>query len=354
MQSLKKLILIYALFSGLYISGSEELEQFNRENFRTTFQQLTEFNQKNRAAVLRLFGLHKREQPNHVAAEHKPQTVNNAQIDKLLNRKANTKVIGGVPQEIQDIVNFLNEDNLELYKKVGASRLKGIILVAPPGCGKTLIAKWIATQTDAQFIEGNVNNNGIIYGAGRVNIELLFTQIKHFTSKGQQVIVFLDEIDSIGKRTNPEGINSAILKDNNDTINEFLKQMDGYDELSENIVFIGATNFPKGIDPALLRPGRFGKIIYIPLPDKDKRAAIIKHYFDLKPRETQIDDINTTINKIADMTEGFSGADLAELVNATALEAVHNKRGYIIEPDFIAALNSMIESKNSQNISFFQ
>src|SRR3990167_3714670 len=167
MQSLKKLILIYALFSGLYISGSEELEQFNRENFRTTFQQLTEFNQKNRAAVLRLFGLHKREQPNHVAAEHKPQTVNNAQIDKLLNRKANTKVIGGVPQEIQDIVNFLNEDNLELYKKVGASRLKGIILVAPPGCGKTLIAKWIATQTDAQFIEGNVNNNGIIYGAGR-------------------------------------------------------------------------------------------------------------------------------------------------------------------------------------------
>ncbi len=214
--------------------------------------------------------------------------------------------IGGlesVKEEIRKaiIYPFTHKD---LYKMYGQKAGEGILLYGPPGCGKTMMAKAAAKECGANFI--SVKTSSIVskwVGASEKNIKQVFETAR----QSEKTIIFFDEIDSIaGRRSESEDYAKRV-------VNELLAQMDGVDTADDELLILAATNEPWAIDPALRRPGRFSKLVYIPEPDVDARAAIFK--LNLKGRPVA-DDVN--VNRLAGITESYSGADITAICKEAA------------------------------------
>lgn len=221
-------------------------------------------------------------------------------------------------REVMEIVDYLKSP--EKYEKVGAKIPKGILLYGPPGTGKTLMAKAIAGEADANFLSQSADSFMNTYvGQGAAAVRSIFEEAR----KLKPCVIFIDEIDAFG--TSRDSGNEERIQ----TLNALLSQMDGIGEDNEGIVIIAATNRKDKIDEALLRPGRFDRKVYISLPNKEDRIEILNVYVNKKPI-----DSNVSINKIADRTSGFSGADLSNLVNEAAVEAARQDKSKITMQDF--------------------
>jgi cell division protease FtsH len=212
--------------------------------------------------------------------------------------------------ECYEIVSFLKNETA--YKNAGAEIPKGILLEGPPGTGKTLLAKAIAAETNANFIAASGSQFVEMFvGVGAQRVRQIFDNAR----KNRPCIIFIDEIDAIGKKRNT----GSMINTNDEresTLNELLAQMDGFTD-NEGIIVIGATNLKSLLDDALIRPGRFDRIVSVPYPDKESRAAILQQYLSKKKIQS-----NITVNDLAEFTSGYSGAQLKNLVNEATIFAV--------------------------------
>ena len=229
--------------------------------------------------------------------------------------------IDEVKEEVSEIVDFLK--NPKKFQQLGGRIPKGVLLAGVPGTGKTLLAKAIAGEANVPFL--SVSGSEFVemfVGVGASRVRDLFEQAKRHAP----CIVFIDEIDAVGRRRGA-GVTGG-HDEREQTLNQLLVEMDGF-ESSEGIIVIAATNRPDILDPALLRPGRFDRQIYVPLPDVRGRLEILKIHTKEKPLADDVD-----LEVIARSTPGFSGADLANIVNEAALIAARKNHGKITMEDF--------------------
>ena len=227
----------------------------------------------------------------------------------------------GVKQEISEVVEFLK--NPLRYKTIGARIPKGILLVGPPGTGKTMLARAVAGEAGVPFFSVSGSDfMEMFVGVGASRVRDLFATAR----KQSPAIVFVDEIDSIGRKRGA-GLGGG-HDEREQTLNQMLSEMDGF-EPTEGIVVIAATNRPDVLDPALLRPGRFDRQIVVPLPDLEERLPILAVHAKGKPLDASVD-----LAIVARGTPGMSGADLANLVNEAALHAVRRNSLTIDMEDF--------------------
>ncbi len=232
-------------------------------------------------------------------------------------------------QELQEIVDFLA--NSEKYHRIGAKIPKGVLLVGPPGTGKTLLAKAIAGEAGVPFLSMSGSEFVELYvGVGAARVRDLFGRAK----RQAPCIIFIDELDAIGKTrgNNPNNNN----EEREQTLNQLLTEMDGFDG-NDGVIVVAATNRPETLDPALRRPGRFDRQVLVDRPDKSGRLQILK----VHARPVILgEDVN--LEAIAAQTAGFSGADLANLVNEAALMAARNNRQAVLMADFHEAIERVI------------
>lgn len=222
--------------------------------------------------------------------------------------------------ELAEIVDFLREP--KKYTAMGARIPKGVLLVGPPGTGKTLIAKAVAGEADVQFLSISGSDFVELYvGVGASRVRDLFEQAK----KGAPSIVFIDEIDAVGRRRGA-GMGGG-HDEREQTLNQLLVEMDGFSK-NEGVIVMAATNRVDILDPALLRPGRFDRQIYVDAPDVRGREAILKVHAKDKPLADNVD-----LKVIARATSGMTGADLSNLLNEAALLAARKCRPCITMPD---------------------
>ena len=231
-------------------------------------------------------------------------------------------------QELEEVVDFLK--NSEKYTAVGGKVPKGVLLVGPPGTGKTLLAKAVAGEAGVPFFKmSGADFVEMFVGVGAARVRDLFRQAR----EKAPCIIFIDEIDAIGKsRTGSISGND----EREQTLNQLLVEMDGFDSRS-SVIILGATNRPEILDPALLRPGRFDRQVLVDKPDLEGRHAILKiHSRDVKLSK------QVNLKAIAQATAGLSGADLANIVNESALLAVRNKRTAVEQEDLMEAIEKSI------------
>jgi cell division protease FtsH len=236
----------------------------------------------------------------------------------------------GAKAEIVEVVDFLR--NPDRYRKAGATPPRGVLMIGPPGTGKTLIARAVAGEAEVPFFSvAGSSFVELFVGVGAARVRDLFTEAR----KRAPVIIFIDELDAIGQRR--AGSGAVVANDEREqTLNQLLTEMDGFDP-TEGIVVLAATNRPEVLDPALLRPGRFDRQITIPLPNLADREAIL----NVHVRDKKLDpDVNLQV--VARGTPGFSGADLANLVNEAAINAVRGGREVITAADFDTARDRII------------
>ncbi len=235
----------------------------------------------------------------------------------------------GAKAEVAEVVEFLKRP--ERYRRAGAVAPKGVLMVGPPGTGKTLLARAVAGEAGVTFL--SVTGSSFVemfVGVGASRVRDLFAQ----AHKNAPAIVFVDEIDAIGQRRGGTG---AVSNDEREqTLNQLLAEMDGFD-MSEGVVVLAATNRPEVLDPALLRPGRFDRQVIIPLPNLVDRLAILKVHCQTKKLDSRVD-----LGAVARGTPGFSGADLANLVNEAAIAAARADREVILASDFDEARDRII------------
>lgn len=213
-------------------------------------------------------------------------------------------------EELGIFATYLNDE--EKFKKMGASVPQGIVLYGPPGNGKTLLARALAAETDVCFFSAAASEFCNIYvGAGASNIRNLFKQAREHGP----AIIFIDELDAIGDRNN--GLMNGGGSERNSTINQLLAEMNGFCQNQKPILFIGATNNINRIDDALIRSGRFGNHIECKNPTKDERLEILKIHAKNKKMH---DDVK--LEEIAEACDGFSGANLEQILNNAAIETV--------------------------------
>lgn len=238
--------------------------------------------------------------------------------------------------ECTEIVTYLN--NRTLYQDAGANIPKGILLEGPPGTGKTLIAKAIASECDANFLSvASSEFVELFVGMGAAKVRNLFQQAR----ENSPCIIFIDEIDAVGKQRGT-GINAG-NDEREQTLNQLLAEMDGFSQ-NENILVIAATNRRDVLDNALLRPGRFDRIVNVPLPDQNSRVDILNvHAFN----KTFDNSVNLT--NYAMLTAGYSGAQLKNLVNEAAINAVRNSSIIINKQNFDDALDKLTIGIIKQN-----
>jgi cell division protease FtsH len=226
----------------------------------------------------------------------------------------------GAKREVQEVVEFLKYPNR--YKKIGAVGPRGVLLVGPPGTGKTLLARAVAGEASVPFY--SVTGSSFVemfVGVGAARVRDLFGEAR----KRAPAIIFIDEIDAIGQR---RGGTLVANDEREQTLNQMLAEMDGFDP-STGVVVMAATNRPEILDPALLRPGRFDRQVEIPLPNQRERAAILGVHAKGKVVGPDVD-----LEVVARSTPGFSGADLANLVNEAAIFAIRAGREAISAVDF--------------------
>jgi cell division protease FtsH len=234
----------------------------------------------------------------------------------------------GAKQEISEVVDFLK--NPQRYAKAGAMGPRGVLMVGPPGTGKTLLARAVAGEAGVPFLA--ITGSGFVelfVGVGASRVRDLFTDAK----KRAPAIVFIDEVDAIGQR---RGAGFSTNDEREQTLNQLLAEMDGFDR-STGVVVLAATNRPEILDPALLRPGRFDRHVEIPLPNQKERAAILTVHAKGKSLAADVD-----FDVVARSTPGFSGADLANLVNEAAIFAVRAGRETITAEDFSGARDRIL------------
>ena len=217
--------------------------------------------------------------------------------------------LGGMPEakkELEEIVDFLK--NPRKYQKVGARTPKGVLLVGPAGTGKTLLARAVAGEAGVQFLSiAGSEFMEMLVGVGASRVRDLFDTAK----KTSPSIIFIDEIDAIGRMRSGGGINSHDEREQ--TLNQILVEMDGFSQ-HDNVIVIAATNRADMLDPALVRPGRFDRRVFVNLPDLDERRFIINIHKKGKPFVSDLD-----WEQVAKMTTGFSGADLENMLNEAAM-----------------------------------
>ena len=236
----------------------------------------------------------------------------------------------GAKAEIAEVVDFLKHP--DRYTRVGATVPRGVLMIGPPGTGKTLLARAVAGEAGVPFF--SVTGSSFVelfVGVGASRVRDLFAEAR----KRAPCIIFIDEIDAIGQRR--AGSGAFVSNDEREqTLNQLLAELDGF-EPTTGIVVLGATNRPEVLDPALLRPGRFDRQVTIPLPNVTERAAILAVHCRGKKLASDVD-----LSAIARGTPGFSGADLANLVNEAAIVAVRAGRDVITASDFDEARDRII------------
>jgi cell division protease FtsH len=243
----------------------------------------------------------------------------------------------GVKQEISEVVDFLKTP--ARFKEIGAKIPKGVLLVGPPGTGKTLLARAVAGEAGVPFMSVSGSDfMEMFVGVGASRVRDLFQTAR----KQAPAIVFVDEIDSIGRKRGA-GLGGG-HDEREQTLNQMLSEMDGFDT-SEGVVMIAATNRPDILDPALLRPGRFDRQIVVPLPDLEERLPILQVHCKGKRMANDVD-----LNVVARGTPGMSGADLANLVNEAALHAVRRGSLDIAMEDFESARDRVLLGQRRESM----
>ena len=238
-------------------------------------------------------------------------------------------------ENLREIVEYLHDP--DKYKEIGASMPKGILLVGPPGTGKTMLAKAVAGEANVPFFSMSGSEFVEMFvGMGASKVRDLFKQAK----EKAPCIVFIDEIDAIGKKRDGQvGGND----EREQTLNQLLTEMDGF-EGNNGVIILAATNRPESLDPALLRPGRFDRRVPVELPDLKGREEILK----VHARKIKVAD-NVDFNKIARMASGASGAELANIVNEAALRAVRDGRKFATQADLEESIEVVIAGYQKKN-----
>ena len=232
-------------------------------------------------------------------------------------------------EELAEIVRFLKEP--QKYLDLGARIPKGVLLVGPPGTGKTLLAKAVAGEAGVQFLSISGSDFVELYvGVGASRVRDLFAEAK----KVAPAVVFIDEIDAVGRQRGA-GLGGG-HDEREQTLNQLLVEMDGF-ATNEGVVVLAATNRRDILDPALLRPGRFDRQVYVGYPDIKGREEILDIYVRNKPLAEDVD-----LGKVARVTHGFTGADLENLVNEAALNAAREDRKFITEQDLESSVIKVI------------
>ena len=238
-------------------------------------------------------------------------------------------------ENLQEVVNYLHDPSK--YQEIGASMPKGILLVGPPGTGKTMLAKAVAGEANVPFFSMSGSEFVEMFvGMGASKVRDLFRQAK----EKAPCIVFIDEIDAIGKKRDGQlGGND----EREQTLNQLLTEMDGF-EGNTGVIILAATNRPESLDPALTRPGRFDRRVPVELPDLKGREEILKvHAKKIKIAE------DVDFNKVARMASGASGAELANIVNEAALRAVRDGRRFATQADLEESIEVVIAGYQKKN-----
>jgi cell division protease FtsH len=255
-----------------------------------------------------------------------------AKLTSTQGRKVTFKDVAGVEEakeELQEIIEFLREP--QKFQKLGGKIPKGVLLMGPPGTGKTLLARAIAGEANVPFF--SISGSDFVemfVGVGASRVRDLFEQGK----KNAPCIIFIDEIDAVGRHRGA-GLGGG-HDEREQTLNQLLVEMDGF-ETNEGVILIAATNRPDVLDPALMRPGRFDRQVVVSRPDVRGREEIIKVHIRKIPLAPDID-----LSVIARSTPGFSGADLANLVNEAALYAARKNRKAVTQEDFEVAKDKVL------------
>ena len=239
-------------------------------------------------------------------------------------------------ENLQEVVNYLHDPSK--YKDIGASMPKGILLVGPPGTGKTMLAKAVAGEANVPFFSMSGSEFVEMFvGMGASKVRDLFNQAK----EKAPCIVFIDEIDAIGQKRS--GGQYGGNDEREQTLNQLLTEMDGF-EGNNGVIILAATNRPESLDPALTRPGRFDRRVPVELPDLKGREEILKvHARKIKVAE------DVDFSKIARMASGASGAELANIVNEAALRAVRDGRRFATEADLEESIEVVIAGYQKKN-----
>ena len=245
-----------------------------------------------------------------------------------------------VIEECEEVVSYI--DNKERYKEIGAEMPKGILLEGPPGTGKTLLAKAIASETNSTFIATSGSEFVELFvGMGASRVRDLFKDAR----ENSPSIIFIDEIDAVGRQRGSGAGMSGVNDEREQTLNQLLYEMDGFNN-NDDIIVMAATNRKDVLDQALLRPGRFDRLITVPLPDTDSRTKILEHYLKNKKmsQEYPID-----VSAISELTDGFSGAQLKNLLNEAAIISVRNNYTTIQERYIYDAFDKLTVGLTKKN-----
>jgi cell division protease FtsH len=256
-----------------------------------------------------------------------------AKIYVETDTKATFKDVAGVDEakyELQEVVAFLRDP--KSFGRLGARIPKGVLLIGPPGTGKTLLARAVAGEAGVPFF--SISGSEFVemfVGVGAARVRDLFEQAR----KAAPCIIFIDELDALG-RSRVSGAYAGGYDEKEQTLNQLLAELDGFDPTS-GVILIGATNRPEVLDPALLRPGRFDRQVLVDRPDRSGRLQILKvHVAKIRLAD------GVDLDQIAGLTTGFTGADLANLVNEAAIVATRRKADAVTLADFTAAIERIV------------
>ncbi len=256
-----------------------------------------------------------------------------AKVYEEKNIRTTFAEVAGVDEakaDLEEVVSFLR--NPRDYNRLGAHLPRGIMLVGPPGTGKTLLARALAGEAGVPFF--SINGSEFVemfVGVGAARVRDLFARAK----KSAPCIIFIDELDALGRaRSGVSGLSGHDEKDQ--TLNQLLSELDGFDP-QRGIVLLAATNRPETLDPALLRAGRFDRHVLVDRPDKNGRLAILKVHVRGVPLAPSVD-----LSEVAGLTTGFTGAELANLVNEAAIIATRRKAVSVGPDDFVGALERLV------------